>query len=256
MPLEVHQFMCLSDNFGALVHCLETGATATIDVPEAAPVLAALKEKGWTLSDILVTHHHADHIQGIPEVKKAFPKARITGPKKDAARIPGLDVEVVEGDEVRVGNGRAKIIETPGHTSGHIVYHFGEDELLFAGDTLFAIGCGRVMETPMHVMFESLMKLANLPEETKVWCGHEYTQANAKFALTVDPKNSLLADRAKEVEAARGVGKPTLPTTIGLELATNPFLRAENPGVQAAVGMSGQDPASVFAELRERKNRG
>ena len=255
MPLKVHQFTCLSDNFGVLIHCSETGATASIDVPEAAPVLAALKETGWTLTDILVTHHHADHIQGIPEVKAAFPDVRITGPKKDAARIPGLDVQVVEGDEVTVGRAAAKVIETPGHTSGHIVFHFGNDELLFAGDTLFAIGCGRVLETPMHVMFESLMKLANLPEETKVYCGHEYTAANAKFALTVDPQNTLLIDRAKEVETMRAAGKATLPTTIGLELATNPFLRAEEPDVQAAVGMSDQDPGAVFAELRERKNR-
>ena len=256
MALKVHQFTCLSDNFGVLVHDEATGATASIDVPEAAPVLNALEEKGWTLTDILITHHHADHIQGVDGVKARFPQAKITGPRKDASRIPGLDVLVAEGDHVKVGHASARVIETPGHTSGHIVYHFGEDELLFAGDTLFAIGCGRVMETPMHVMFDSLMKLANLPEETKVYCGHEYTAANAKFALTVDPKNALLIDRAKTVEATRAAGKPTLPTTIGLELATNPFLRAEEPDVQAAVGMSGRDPASVFAELRERKNRG
>ena len=255
MALKVHQFTCLSDNFGVLIHDEATGATASIDVPEARPVLAALKEKGWTLSDILVTHHHADHIQGIAAVKAQFPQVKITGPRKDAARIPGLDVQVVEGDHVKVGTAQARVIETPGHTTGHIVYHFAQDELLFAGDTLFAIGCGRVMETPMHVMFDSLMKLANLPEETKVYCGHEYTAANAKFALTVDPDNTLLVDRAKTVEATRAAGKPTLPTTIGLELATNPFLRAEEPGVQAAVGMSDQDPAAVFAELRERKNR-
>ena len=202
-----------------------------------------------------MTHHHPDHIQGIPEVKKAFPNARITGPKKDAARLPALDTQVVEDDEIRLGHSAARIIETPGHTSGHIVYHFGDDDLLFAGDTLFALGCGRVIETPMNVMFDSLMKLANLPEETQVYCGHEYTLANAKFALTVDPQNSLLADRAKEVAATRAAGKATLPTTLGLELATNPFLRAEDPQVQAAVGMSGQDPGAVFAEVRERKNR-
>jgi hydroxyacylglutathione hydrolase len=256
MTLHVHQFMCLTDNFGCLVHDSDTGATATIDVPEAAPVLAALKEKGWTLTDILITHHHADHIQGVPTVKAQFPNAKITGPKKDSARIPGLEVRVSEGDEIRVGHAPAVIIETPGHTSGHIVYHFTNDDVLFAGDTLFALGCGRVLETPMHVMYESLMKLANLPEETRVYCGHEYTQSNAKFALTVDPQNTLLVDRAKQIDALRAAGKPTLPSTIGLELATNPFLRAEDPGVQAAVGMSGHDPAQVFAELRERKNRG
>lgn len=256
MPLHVHQFTCLSDNYGALVHDENSGATAAIDVPEAAPVLAALAERGWTLTDILITHHHDDHIQGVPAVKSKFPQARITGPKKDAARIPGLDRQVSEGDEFAFGGAPVRVIETPGHTSGHIVYHFPEDDLLFAGDTLFALGCGRVFETPMHVMHHSLMKLANLPEETRVWCGHEYTLSNARFAITVDPDNTLLRDRAAAVEAMRAEGKPTLPTTIGLELATNPFLRAEDPGVQRALGMEGQDPALVFAELRERKNRG
>ena len=207
MALKIHQFTCLSDNFGVLVHCPETGATASIDAPEAAPILAALKETGWTLTDILVTHHHDDHIQGIPELRKAFPNVRVIGPAKDAARIPGLDAQVTEGDEIRVGHSMARVIETPGHTSGHIVYHFGRDELLFAGDTLFAMGCGRVFETPMHVMYESLMKLANLPEETRVYCGHEYTLSNAKFALTVDPGNDLLVDRAKEVADLRAAGQ-------------------------------------------------
>ena len=169
--------------------------------------------------------------------------------------IGGVDLAVGEGDEVDVGNLGAKVIETPGHTIGHIVYWFEEDELLFAGDTLFAMGCGRAFEAPPVILWESLVKIAALPEETEVYCGHEYTLANARFALTVDPQNSLLKERAEKVAAQRARGDWTLPTTIELERATNPFLRAEDPLVQAAVGLAGHDPAEVFAELRERKNR-
>ena len=256
MALQVHQFTCLDDNFGVLIHDPATGATASIDAPDAAPVLAALADKGWTLTDILVTHHHPDHIQGIAEVKAKFPRARVTGAKADAHRIKGLDAQVVEGDEVAVGSAKARVIETPGHTTGHIAYHFPDDALLFAGDTLFALGCGRAFEAPSPILYGSLQKLAALPEETRVYCGHEYTLGNAKFALTVDPGNVELARRAADISALRAAGQYTLPTTIGLELATNPFLRATDPGVQAAVGMTGRPAAEVFTELRERKNRG
>jgi hydroxyacylglutathione hydrolase len=255
MGLQVHQFVCLSDNFGVLVHDPETGATASIDAPDGAPVLAALAEKGWTLTDILLTHHHPDHIQGVAALKDRFPKTRIVGARKDAHRLPHLDQSVVEDDEIRVGSAMARVIETPGHTTGHIAYHFADDDLLFAGDTLFALGCGRVFETPMNVMYHSLMRLAELPQETQIYCGHEYTQSNAKFAVTVDPDNSLLTDRVQQIDALRAAGKFTIPTTMALELATNPFLRAENPGVQKAVGMADADPVQVFAEVRERKNR-
>jgi hydroxyacylglutathione hydrolase len=259
MAAQLHQFICLSDNFGVLVHDPETGATATIDAPEAAPILAALEEKGWTLTDILVTHRHGDHIDGIPGLKARFPKARLVVPALEAAQIAEVagkaDLEVREGDDVKIGSLISKVIETPGHTVGHIVYFFSEEELLFSGDTLFALGCGRVFETSTTVMWESLVKLASLPQETRVHCGHEYTQANARFALTVDPDNVLLQSRAKEIDAQRERGEATLPTTIALELATNPFLRAEDPLVQATLGMAGADPAAVFAELRTRKNK-
>ncbi|MDE2363309.1 MAG: hydroxyacylglutathione hydrolase [Hyphomicrobiales bacterium] len=255
MALQVHQFICLSDNFGLLVHDPATGATASIDAPDGAAILAELAAKGWTLTDILVTHHHADHTQGIPALKARFPNARVVGAKADARRIDGLDALVAENDEVSFGGTKARVIETPGHTSGHIAYHFADDDLLFCGDTLFALGCGRVFEGTMPVMYHSLMKLAALPEETQIYCGHEYTQSNARFALTVDPDNALLKARAARVDEVRGAGAYTLPSTIGVELATNPFLRAEDPGVQKAVGMSGHDPVQVFAEVRERKNR-
>ena len=173
----------------------------------------------------------------------------------EGALIGGLDVEIAEGDLVKVGDIDLSVIDTPGHTAGHIAYYVESDDLLFAGDTLFALGCGRVFETPMATMYHSLMKLAALPGETQVYCGHEYTLSNARFALTVDPDNNLLAERAAEIEEMRKQGKATLPTTIALETATNPFLRAEDPGVQKAVGMPGADPVQVFTELRERKNK-
>jgi hydroxyacylglutathione hydrolase len=255
MSAHVLQFSCLSDNYGVLLNDPTTGATAAIDAPEAGPILAALAGRGWTLTDILVTHHHADHTQGIPELKAKYPKVRITGAAKDAARIEGLDVQVREDDLIKMGSLQAKVIETPGHTSGHIAYWFEEEDLAFVGDTLFAMGCGRVFEGTMPQMWSSLIKLASLPGETQVYCGHEYTLSNAKFALTIDPDNEMLQERVKEVTALREAGKPTVPTTIAIELATNPFLRAEDPAVQAHLGMAGADPAAVFAEIRERKNR-
>ncbi|WP_131114163.1 hydroxyacylglutathione hydrolase [Lichenihabitans psoromatis] len=249
------QFPCLVDNYGVLVHDSATGATASIDAPDAEAVLAALDAQGWTLTDILVTHHHADHVQGIRGLKARFPDVRVVAPAKEAAKIGGVDLTVNELDTVRVGELAAKVIETPGHTAGHIVYWFEAQDTLFAGDTLFALGCGRVLETPLDTMYDSLMKLTHLPLETNIYAGHEYTVSNARFALTVDPTNVVLKERAAQVEALRAEGKPTLPTTLAIELATNPFLRADNPDVQTAVGMAGADPAAVFADLRERKNK-
>ena len=256
MAAHVHQFLCLSDNYGVLIHDPETRATATIDVPEAAPVLKALEEKGWELTDILVTHHHADHTQGIGEVKTRYPNARIAGPAKEEAKIGKLDLALAEGDYVTVGALKAKVLETPGHTSGHIVYWFEAEDLLFAGDTLFALGCGRPFEEPPRVLYHSLMKLARLPGSIEVYCGHEYTQSNAKFAMAVDGGNDLLVERAAAIDALRSEGRSTLPTTISIERATNPFLRADEPDFKAAMGMADADGEDVFAVLRERKNRG
>jgi hydroxyacylglutathione hydrolase len=255
MTTSVHQFLCLTDNYGVLVHDSKTGATASIDAPEAGPILAALDQKGWKLTDLLITHHHADHIQGAPELKARFPDLAIVGPAKEVSRIPGLDTLVSEGDYVRVGSLEARAIETPGHTTGHIAYYFSEEEFVFCGDTLFSLGCGRAFEAPYAVLWSSLLKLAALPGDTQVYCGHEYTEANARFALTIEGKNPVLKDRAEHVARLRAEDRPTLPTTIGLELAANPFLRAEEPSVQAAVGLAGADPAEVFAELRSRKDR-
>ena len=256
MTAIVHQFTCLEDNFGLLVHDPSTGATASIDAPEAGPVLQALAEKGWTLTHILVTHHHGDHIGGVDEVRARFPDAKIVGPAPDRARVPGADVYVGEGDEITVGSLSARIIETPGHTSGHIVYHFPQEKLLFAGDTLFAMGCGRAFEKPAQILYDSVMKLAALPGDTQVYCGHEYTLSNGRFALKVDPDNEALRERVAQVEKMRANGEATLPTTIALEHATNPFLRADDASVQKTLGMAGAAPADVFAQLRERKNKG
>ena len=256
MTTHVHQFICLQDNFGVLVHDSRSGATAAIDAPDADAVVAAAAAQGWTLTDLLITHHHADHIQGIPGLKARFPDLRIAGPAREASRIGALDMLLREDDYAHVGDIAARVLETPGHTAGHICYWFEEDELAFCGDTLFALGCGRVFETPLSVMWDSLAKLADrLPGETEIYCGHEYTQANARFAATIEPDNVVLKDRIAEIGRRRAAGEATLPTTMTLELASNPFLRAEEPEVQAALGMSGADPAAVFAELRGRKDR-
>ena len=255
MTTEIYQFPCLKDNYGVLNHDPDSGATAAIDAPDGEAVVAAANAKGWTITDLLITHHHFDHTQGIPAVRAAFPAVRVVGPAKEAARIQGLDVTVGESDFVKIGSLEARVIETPGHTAGHVVYYFEEDEVAFCADTLFALGCGRVFETPLPVMWDSLCKLAALPAETQVYCGHEYTEANARFALTIEPENALLKERAETIAALRREGKPTVPTTIALELATNPFLRAEQASVQAALGMAGADPAAVFGEIRTRKDK-
>ena len=253
MPAKTHLFPCLSDNFGVLLHDPATGATASIDAPEAAAVEAALKATGWNLTDILVTHHHADHTGGIAELKKKY-RCRVVAPRAEASRIADIDVQVSEGDTVKVGGLSGRVIETPGHTAGHISYVFDADKLAFVGDTLFSIGCGRVIEGTHEQMWNSLLKLRALPDDTQFHCGHEYTQSNIKFALTIEPDNAALRARAKEVDALRAAGKPTLPATIGAEKATNCFLRADVASVAAALGMSNRKPAEVFGEIRERKN--
>jgi hydroxyacylglutathione hydrolase len=254
MPAKTHLFRCLKDNFGVLLHDPASGATAAIDAPEAAPVDAALKATGWRLSDILVTHHHADHTGGIAELK-ARHNCRVTAPRNEAARIPAVDATVGGGDTVSVGTLTGRVIETPGHTAGHISYFFDADRLAFVGDTLFSIGCGRVIEGTPEMMWASLLKLRALPDDTRIYCGHEYTEANIRFALTIEPDNPDLLARAGEARRQVAAGQPTIPTTIGDEKRANVFLRADVPAVAAAVGLAGRPAAQVFAEVRERKNR-
>jgi hydroxyacylglutathione hydrolase len=254
MPAETRLFLCLKDNYGVLLHDPDSGATAAIDAPEATPIEAALKETGWTLTDILVTHHHADHTDGIRALKDKY-KCRIVAPAAEAGKIPAVDETVRQGDKVTVGKLSANVIETPGHTAGHITYWFHADKLVFAGDTLFSIGCGRVIEGTPEMMWASLLKLRDLPDDTKVYCGHEYTAANIKFAQTIEPSNKALAARAAEAARQIAARKPTIPTTIGAEKKENPFLRADIPEVAAGIGMAGQPAAQVFAEIRARKNK-
>ena len=252
--LDVYQFPARSDNFGVLVHDPDTGATASIDAPDADAVLAALEATGWTLTHILITHHHMDHTAGNRRLK-AETGCIIVGPKVEAGSIPAIDVEVSEGDSVAVGNSSALVIETPGHTRGHISYLFPEDGIVFVGDTLFSVGCGKLLEGDAKMMWRSLQKLMALPPETQLYCGHEYTRANTKFALTVEPGNAALQARAVEAEELAKDGEPTLPTTIGKELATNPFLRPSSPEIQKRLGMEGRELWEIFGETRRRKDR-
>ncbi|TCT11859.1 hydroxyacylglutathione hydrolase [Tepidamorphus gemmatus] len=251
---DIRMFPCLSDNYGVLIHDDASGVTASIDAPEAAPIEAALTENGWTLTHILVTHHHADHTQAIATLK-AKHGCRVVGPRGEAAKVPEIDETVGGGDTFRFGRYEARILDTPGHTRGHIAWWFPGPAVLFAGDTLFALGCGRVFEGTMAEMWTSLETLRDLPPETHVYCGHEYTLSNGRFALTIEPDNAALKARMAEIERKRAKGEPTLPTTIGVERDTNPFLRADVDAVKSAVGLPDADPAEVFAEIRARKDR-
>jgi hydroxyacylglutathione hydrolase len=254
MAAQTNLFLCLKDNFGVLLHDPQSGATASIDAPEAAPIEAALRQTGWQLTDILVTHHHADHTQGIAELKQHH-KCRVVAPRNEAGRIAHVDETVGEGDTARVGSLEARVIDTPGHTSGHISYFFPADKLAFVGDTLFSIGCGRVIEGNPEMMWNSLLKLRGLPDDTRFYCGHEYTDANVRFAKTVEPNNKALAMRADEVAKLLAAHKFTIPATIGAEKAANPFLRADDAEFAKSLGLSGSPAWKVFAEIRERKNR-
>jgi len=253
MAAQTQLFPCLQDNYGVLLHDSATGAAAAIDAPEAAPVEAALSAKGWKLTDILVTHHHADHTGGIAELK-ARHRCRVVAPHGEAQRIPLVDITVREGEKVSVGSLVGQIYETPGHTSGHISYFFPSEKLAFVGDTLFSIGCGRVIEGTPEMMWQSLLKLRAFPDDTSIFCGHEYTQANIRFARTIEPQNSALAARGNEVDKLRAERKPTIPSMLGEEKAANPFLRADVPEVAKSLGLAGKPASEVFAEIRARKN--
>jgi hydroxyacylglutathione hydrolase len=254
MPAETHLFVCLKDNYGVLVHDPSTGATASIDAPEAAPVEAALADRGWRLTDILVTHHHADHTDGIAALKKKY-LCRVVAPRKEASKIQNIDVTVREGDVVQIGSMVGRVLETPGHTAGHISYWFKQDKLAFVGDTLFSVGCGRILEGTPEMMWQSLLKIRNLPPDTQLFCGHEYTAANVHFALSIEPRNSALRARAEEVVRLIEKNRPTIPTTIQQEKSYNPFLRADLHSVAGAINMEGANPESVFATIRARKDK-
>lgn len=241
-----------SDNYIYLL--TEGDATAVVDPGEAEPVLKVLEAEGRGLDLIINTHHHGDHIDGNAALVAKY-GAKLIGPASETKRIPGMDETVAEGDEIEFAGHKAQVFETPGHTTGHVCFYFADAGVLLSGDTLFALGCGRLFEGSPAQMWDSLLKLRALPDETLGYCGHEYTQSNARFAVSIDPDNAALAERAAQIDAARAAGKPTIPFRLGDEKVTSPFLRADDPAMQAALGMAGADPVAVFAEIRGQKDR-
>jgi hydroxyacylglutathione hydrolase len=254
MAADIRAFTCLSDNFGYLIHDPETGATASIDAPEAAPIIRQIETEGWRLTDILITHHHHDHVGGVAELKQKY-GCRVVAPQDKSTQIANVDLRVVHGDVVKIGGLLARVLETPGHTLDHVSYVFDSEKALFAADTLFSIGCGRVFEGTYPMMWESLLKLRALPDDFRLYCGHEYTAANVKFALTVESDNPALNARAEEVTRLRAANKPTIPSLLGDEKKTNAFLRADDPVIAIKLRMKGASAVEVFGELRERKNK-
>jgi len=251
--LQFHQFNCGPDNFGVLVHDPESGQCASIDAPVEAAILAALEDTGWTLTHIFVTHWHGDHVEGIEGLKEKF-GCHVVGPALEADKIKGLDETVKDGDEFTFGGDTVRVISTPGHTLGMANFYFVGSKVVFTGDTLFALGCGRLFEGDGPMMWASMQKLSALPRETVVYCGHEYTIANGNFALSVDQNNAKLKARMDGFIALREQGKPTLPTTIGEELDTNPFLRPSDKSIRQHLGMESANDAEVFTEIRSRKD--
>jgi hydroxyacylglutathione hydrolase len=253
MGLIVDVFAARSDNFGYLVHDTATGRTAAIDAPEAAAIRNALLYRGWTLSDIFITHHHIDHVEAIPELKAEY-GVRVVGPKAEADKIAGLDELVEAGDQIQLGETVFDVYATPGHTLGHVVFHDKVGKHLFTADALFSLGVGRMFEGTPEPMWNGIKALRDFPGDTLIYCGHEYTESNARFALSVDPDNKALQARAEEVKALRQAGKATIPVSLGTEKATNPFLRADDKVIAAYYGLEGAAPAEVFAALRKGKD--
>jgi hydroxyacylglutathione hydrolase len=254
MPLEIVTVPSLADNYAFLLHDAASGATAVVDVPDPAPIREALAARGWQLTDILITHHHWDHIDGVPALVQET-GAKTWGNAADAGRLPPLDHALAPGDAVTIGGETGTVIEVSGHTVGHIAFHFPDSKAVFTADSLMALGCGRLFEGTPDMMHASLSRLAALPPETLVCSGHEYTASNAKFALTIDPDNPALISRSEAIDAARAEGRPTVPSTLQEELDTNPFLRAHDPAIRARLDMHTADDVAVFAEIRARKDR-
>lgn len=251
--LQVERIPALSDNYMFLLFDPVSGTSGIVDPADAGPVIEVLERHDRSLDWILNTHHHADHTAGNGDLMQRY-GARLAGPAADHSRITGMDILLREGEAFTFGSHRVDILETPGHTSGHVSLHFADAGMLFSGDTLFALGCGRLFEGSPAQMWESLSKYAAMPDETIVWCGHEYTLGNARFALTVDPDNPALRERAREIEALRSRNEPTVPTTLGLERRTNPFLRPDDPSIRRTLGLERAGDIEVFAEIRRRKD--
>lgn len=254
MPhLDMRQFICLEDNYGVVIYDSKSGATAAIDAPDAAAIDAHLRKFGRQLTHIFVTHHHADHVQGILELKEAY-GCKVIGPKGEAAKIPGLDIATGGGQTFEFAGRQVKIYDCPGHTLGHIAYYIPSESSLFAADTIFSVGCGRVIEGTMEQMFHSVNQFRSLPPSTFIYCGHEYTEANCRFALTVEPGNKALQARNNEVIALRKRGEMTCPVTLGDEMKTNPYLRCDSVEIRQVLGLEQATDIEVFTEIRTRKN--
>lgn len=251
--LEFKLIPCLSDNYAVLAHDSESNQTILVDAPDAEVILAAIKESGWELTHILITHHHWDHVQGLEAVKEAT-GAMVHGPQSIMEKVPAIDHGVEDGDEFKIGDLTIIALGTPGHTLDHICYWLPFSEVAFTGDTLFSLGCGRVFEGSLRDMWFAVDRIAKLPPETVLYCGHEYTEANGAFCLSIEPDNELLKNRMAQVKQLRAEGKPTIPTTVLEELATNTFIRANDLGLKAALGMSDKTDPEVFAEIRTRKD--
>lgn len=249
--LQIHQFPCLSDNYGFLVHEPQSGATAAIDTPDADEILRQAQAKGWRITDIWNTHWHPDHAGGNAALKAAT-GARVTGPAEVERIGAAPDRIVAEGDVVKLGRAEARVLDVGGHTLGHIAYVFDAENTAFVGDALFALGCGRIFEGTAEQMWASLQKIAALPDDATLYCAHEYTQSNARFAVAVDAGNETLAARAAEIDRLRAAGRPTVPMRLGVEKDTNPFLRA--PLLKASLGLAGAPDWQAFAEVRKRKD--
>lgn len=249
--LEIHQFPCLSDNYGYLLHDPASGETACIDTPDADEYLRQAAAKGWQISQIWNTHWHPDHAGGNAAIKAAT-GCTITAPGGEDYPIAEVDRAVSGGDTVGLGHFTAQVIDVGGHTKGHIAYHLPQAEVAFVGDSLFALGCGRMFEGTPEQFWASLCRIKALPADTLLYCAHEYTQSNARFALHADPDNAALAAYAAQIDQARAQGRPTVPTPLSRELATNPFLRADDPALQTRWG--GGDAVATFAALRAAKD--
>jgi len=254
MSFELITIPCLSDNYAFLAHDEESNKTLLVDVPEAAPIQKVLEQTGWELTDVILTHHHADHVQGLDALCRSHP-ARIIGAAADQHRLPPLDLAVSEGDFIEIGSQRGEVFDVSGHTLGHIAVYFKSAKILFTADSLMALGCGRLFEGSPPQMWESLSKLIALDPECLVCSGHEYTAANARFALTIEPHNTELQRRAQSISDRRAQNLPTVPSTLGEELSTNPFLRPDSLDIRNNLRMQNATDAQVFAEIRSRKDK-